>query len=56
MLKLGCNAAINLDGGGSSCLFKKGKIANKVMGDKDEAMGQSVLRPISDAIVFSQRH
>jgi exopolysaccharide biosynthesis protein len=54
MLELGCKEAINLDGGGSASLFINGKIINKAMGDEDESMGQAVLRPISDAIVFKQ--
>ncbi|WP_231555797.1 phosphodiester glycosidase family protein [Rickettsia hoogstraalii] len=35
MLSLGCESAINLDGGGSSTLFMDGKIINNVTGDED---------------------
>lgn len=55
MLKLGCSSAINLDGGGSATLWMDGKIINHPIGDKDEGMGQSVLRPVSDAIVFKKK-
>ena len=52
MLKQNCVSAINLDGGGSATLFIDGKYVNASVGDVDEAAGQSVLRPVSDAIVF----
>lgn len=52
MLNLGCKSAINLDGGGSSTLFFNGKVVNKVTGDKDEALGEHVMRPVSDAIII----
>ncbi|RYE06599.1 MAG: phosphodiester glycosidase family protein [Rickettsiaceae bacterium] len=51
MIKLGCDSAINLDGGGSSTMFIDGKIVNEVCGDKDESLGINIVRPISDAIV-----
>lgn len=54
MLDLGCSSAINLDGGGSSTLWVDGKVINHAIGDEDESMGQSVLRPVSDAIVFKK--
>lgn len=52
MLSLGCESAINLDGGGSSTLFMGGKIVNNVTGDEDEALGEHTVRPVSDAIVI----
>ncbi|WP_241773707.1 phosphodiester glycosidase family protein [Rickettsia asembonensis] len=52
MLNLGCESAINLDGGGSSTLFMGGKIINNVTGDEDEALGEHTIRPVSDAIVI----
>jgi len=52
MLKQNCVSAINLDGGGSATLFIDGKYVNTSVGDVDEAAGQSVVRPVSDAIVF----
>lgn len=52
MLSLGCESAINLDGGGSSTLFMNGKIINNVTGDEDEALGEHTVRPVSDAIVI----
>jgi exopolysaccharide biosynthesis protein len=52
MLEQGCEAALNLDGGGSSTLWIKDKIVNQTMGDRDEGMGRVGARPISDAIVF----
>lgn len=52
MISLGCESAINLDGGGSSTLFINGKVVNKITGDKDEALGEHVQRPISDAIGY----
>ncbi|BBJ31095.1 hypothetical protein RAS_02040 [Rickettsia asiatica] len=52
MLSLGCESAINLDGGGSSTLFMDGKIINNVTGDEDEALGEHTVRSVSDAIVI----
>ncbi|WP_410520976.1 phosphodiester glycosidase family protein [Candidatus Tisiphia endosymbiont of Beris chalybata] len=54
MTALGCVVAINLDGGGSSTLFMEGKILNNPTGDKEEALGEKVLRPVSDAIIIKQ--
>jgi exopolysaccharide biosynthesis protein len=51
----GCVSAINLDGGGSSTLYMEGKYINQSIGDVDEAMGQAVVRPVSDAIIFKKR-
>ena len=55
MVSLGCQSAINLDGGGSSTLFLNGNIANATIGDEDESKGQEVQRPVSDAIVIIKR-
>jgi len=54
MKKLGCQYAINLDGGGSSTLFIHGKVVNQPMGDMDEGNGQLTIRPVSDAIIFKE--
>jgi exopolysaccharide biosynthesis protein len=55
MLSLGCHSALNLDGGGSSTLWIDGKIANQTIGDQDEKLGQTIARPLSDAIVFKRK-
>ena len=52
MVELGCNSAINLDGGGSSTMFLDGNIVNSSVGDEDESLGQRIVRPVSDAIVL----
>ncbi|MFY9589590.1 phosphodiester glycosidase family protein [Rickettsia endosymbiont of Halotydeus destructor] len=52
MQDLGCKSAINLDGGGSSTLFMKGKVVNNITGDTDEALGEHVVRSVSDGIVI----
>ncbi|EER21257.1 MULTISPECIES: phosphodiester glycosidase family protein [spotted fever group] len=52
VLSLGCESAINLDGGGSSTLFMDEKIINNVTGDEDEALGEHPICPVSDAIVI----
>jgi exopolysaccharide biosynthesis protein len=51
---LGCESAINLDGGGSSSLYANNRVINHIVGDKDEGMGREISRPLSDAIVFKQ--
>jgi len=51
---LKCESAINLDGGGSASLFLNNQVVNQPIGDQDESTGQSILRPISDAIVFKR--
>lgn len=51
MQKLGCEFALNLDGGGSSTLFLKDNVINHPQGDIDEGFGISTVRPISDAIL-----
>jgi exopolysaccharide biosynthesis protein len=53
MQKLGCDTALNLDGGGSSSLWVNGKIVNRTFGDIDESNGEEIARPISDAIIFN---
>lgn len=55
MQKLGCQHAINLDGGGSSALWINNKIVNKTIGDADESNGMNIERQISDAIIFINR-
>ncbi len=55
MKEMGCDEAINLDGGGSSTMYIDGKYVNESFGDKDEAEGQKLVRPVSDAIVFKRR-
>jgi exopolysaccharide biosynthesis protein len=55
MQDLGCDYAINLDGGGSSTLWIDGKVINNTFGDKDEAIGKKIERPVSDAIIFKKR-
>lgn len=54
MKELACISAINLDGGGSSSLYLNNQIINHIVGDKDEALGQSIQRPLADAIVFKR--
>lgn len=55
MLDLGCEYAINLDGGGSSTLWIDGHIVNNTFGDKDEAAGEKIERPVSNAIIFKKK-
>ncbi len=55
LLDLGCESAINFDGGGSSSLWMNGKVVNASFGDVDESMGQLTVRPIADAIVFQKK-
>ncbi|MEI8295484.1 MAG: phosphodiester glycosidase family protein [Alphaproteobacteria bacterium] len=55
MKELGCQDALNLDGGGSSTLWIKGKVINQTIGDKDEGNGLQMIRPVSDAIIFKKR-
>ena len=54
MKELGCDSAINLDGGGSSSLYVNNQVINRTIGDQDEGIGQTTLRPISDAIIFKR--
>lgn len=55
MKTLGCQYAINLDGGGSSTLYMNGKVVNQTIGDIDEDNGLHAVRAVSDAIIFKQR-
>lgn len=55
MEDLGCQDALNLDGGGSSTLWIKGEVMNQTIGDADEGNGLRTARPVSDAIVFKRR-
>ncbi|MDF3046883.1 MAG: hypothetical protein K0R73_1 [Candidatus Midichloriaceae bacterium] len=52
MKDIGCEFALNLDGGGSSTLWLSGKVVNESIGDKDEGNGFNIIRPVSDAIIF----
>lgn len=52
MQTLGCESAINLDGGGSSTLYINGDVINRTIGDTDEHDGTCVERSVSDAILF----
>jgi exopolysaccharide biosynthesis protein len=56
MKGLGCQKAINLDGGGSSTLWIKGQVINTPIGDIDESNGSKIERPVSDAILFVDAH
>jgi exopolysaccharide biosynthesis protein len=49
MRSLGCNHALNLDGGGSSTFYLSGQILNQ----PSDLTGE---RPVSDAIVVHRRH
>lgn len=51
MQVLGCQYALNLDGGGSSTLVFEEEIKNSPHGDEDEDEGQKIVRRVSDAIV-----
>ncbi len=55
MIEIGCVEAINLDGGGSTAMFFKGKMMNVSIGDEDEAFGEIIRRPVSDAIIVVPR-
>jgi hypothetical protein len=55
MVQLGCDSALNLDGGGSATLWVDGQVLNHPMGDEDEDMGQSRVRPVSDGIIFRKK-
>lgn len=52
MRTLGCQTALNLDGGGSSTLWIRGKVINQTIGDGDEGEGKYLLRAVSDALIF----
>lgn len=51
MLSLGCQEALNLDGGGSSTMVYEGAVKNSPHGDEDEGIGQATIRRVSDAII-----
>ncbi|MGV8949329.1 MAG: phosphodiester glycosidase family protein [Candidatus Paracaedibacter sp.] len=55
MEKLGCEFAINLDGGDSSTLWINGKVVNQTFGDQDEGNSLQTVRPVSDSIVFKKK-
>jgi exopolysaccharide biosynthesis protein len=55
MRVLGCQYALNLDGGGSSTLWIKGEVVNQTIGDTDEGNGFQTARAVSDAIIFERR-
>ncbi len=55
MKDLGCEYALNLDGGGSSTLWIDGKVVNTPIGDGDEGSGVFCERAVSDAILFVKR-
>ncbi len=52
MDELGCEYALNLDGGGSSTLYINNAVINHPEGDEDEDYGWHALRPVSDAILI----
>lgn len=52
MEKIGCEYALNLDGGGSSTLYINNNVVNHPIGDVDEDYGLETLRPVSDAILI----
>lgn len=53
--KMECEYALNLDGGGSSTLWVEGKVINSTIGDEDEEKGISIVRPVSDSIIFRKK-
>jgi exopolysaccharide biosynthesis protein len=55
MQEMGCRHAINLDGGGSSAMYIDEKYVNQSFGDSEEAPGQKIFRPVSDALIFKKR-
>jgi exopolysaccharide biosynthesis protein len=55
MRGLGCQNALNLDGGGSSTLWIQGEVVNQTIGDTDERNGLQTARAVSDAIIFKKR-
>jgi len=52
MIRFGCTAALNLDGGGSSTMVFNGTIVNTPYGDEDENQGKKTVRCVSDAIII----
>ncbi len=55
MLELGCDSAINLDGGSSSAMWIEGEVVGHTIGDKGEGFGKAIERAVSDAIIFRKR-
>lgn len=55
MQDLGCNNALNLDGGGSSTMYFNNKVVNFPEGDEDESLGIATIRKVSDAIVLVEK-
>lgn len=51
LFSLGCNHALNLDGGGSSTFVYDNQIINCPRGDENEDLGQKKVRKVSDAII-----
>lgn len=51
MDRLGCEEALNLDGGGSSTMVFEGFLKNSPHGDEHEGLGQAMVRRVSDAIL-----
>ena len=56
MIELGCVAALNLDGGGSSTMVFNGNIVNTPHGDENENQGEKAVRRVSDAIIVCPKH
>jgi uncharacterized protein YigE (DUF2233 family) len=54
MLSLGCEYALNLDGGGSSTLYLEGRVVNALSGD-DEGVDKGVERAVGNAILLFER-
>ena len=52
MIRFGCTAALNLDGGGSGTMVFNGTIVNTPYGDEDENQGEKTVRRVSDAIII----
>lgn len=55
MKSLGCDQALNFDGGGSSTLWLNGEVKNKSVGDVDEGNGLHAVRAVSDALIFKKQ-
>lgn len=55
MDKLGCEEALNLDGGGISTMVFEGSLKNSPRGDEDEGLGEAMVRRVSDAILVVTR-
>ncbi|WP_068470884.1 phosphodiester glycosidase family protein [Candidatus Protochlamydia phocaeensis] len=55
MHSLGCQEALNLDGGGSSTMVIDHHVVNDPTGDEDEDEGLKKVRKVSDAILILER-